>query len=209
MYCLLADFVLGSYFLLNIKTNLYLTPNTLSFERPVLATLTPSPWQLSTLSGGKRALQSGLFLSEPASDSLWATTAPPGEIFSITDNAGTSTALNIVRTDSKGGFNIISPSGKTLVISSVTDPDGTHIASFSDPTGGGSSHWAIVPMIQYPLTWTVPAWVQLTKSGNVPNLPDGIYRVSNRQSKAFLVLNESGRITMTTQQKEVSSTCSV
>jgi hypothetical protein len=117
-----------------------------------------------------------------------------GEVFAITTYdptallTDTNADFEIVRDDTTGECSIRSLSlHKMMNVSSYTDDENTLVVSFK--SGGVATRWEFIPSTPVTTNWTVPSWLVPTKSGTaIPNLADGVYRITNGQTKTFLAL---------------------
>jgi hypothetical protein len=114
--------------------------------------------------------------------------------------------IALSRDMAKGGLIIAAISDSTVLTGSTTST-----ASFTTRTDSLSQRWRMVPISADPRLWTEPSWLGRTQSGAIPNVPDGVYRVTSRQSNACLALDDGGddqgphEVVMTKTKIEVCS----
>ena len=73
---------------------------------------------------------------------------------------------------------------------SITSPVTGHADATVDltaPVFDFRQHWRIVAVASNK-TWTTPSWAEQTKNGSLPNVRDGVYRVTHSRTKATLAL---------------------
>jgi hypothetical protein len=89
-----------------------------------------------------------------------------------------------------------------------TDDENTLVVSLRS----GNTHpkeWEAIPVVPARRNWTLPIWLSKNNNG-IPNLADGVYRISNSQTKAILALGSHAEmpgtkgVEITGNLKEVS-----
>lgn len=213
----------GHYLLLNLETNMFLSANALNTaEEPLLLTPTPVDWSISSIPGtnSKRlsaAAAVPYFVVAPPADSIWASTADPGETFAIATNGklvpqDDSDRLKFTRDDTTGWYTITSVALKTVLgVSKSTDANYTHVVAWAFPAPGLTQSWRLIRATASPRTWSIPTWqvppttaqtiaaqakvgqktARQTTSATIANLADGVYRITNQHTKGYLVLSST------------------
>lgn len=127
-------------------------------------------------------------------DSSWAKLATPGEVFAITNvspgllatDEGAQFELEINK--KTGEFSVFSKRlQKFMGVSESTDADMTIVVSFKSGDGKPNG-WEFILAAPPQRNWTIPSWLVRNKMGNIPNLGDGVYRITNGQTKTCLAL---------------------
>jgi hypothetical protein len=165
----------------------------------MLLTATPTSWTITSISGStlKRITVSedaSCYVYAPTIDSSWAKLANPGEVFAITNvspnllanDEGAQFELNM--NNKTGEFSVFSKRlQKFLGVSSSTDAEMTTAVSFR--SGDGKlNEWEFILAAPPQVNWTIPSWMVRNKMSNIPNLADGVYRITNGQTKTCLAL---------------------
>lgn len=131
------------------------------------------------------------FLYCPSAASNWSNSTD--EVFAITNydqNAlasDTSSQFGLDVDASTGEVSIFAKSlSRTMTVSVSTDEEDTLVVCFK-PENEARKEWEFIPSIPANRNWTAPSWLAQNKIP-IPNLPDGVYRLSNGQTKTCLVL---------------------
>lgn len=189
-------------------------------QEPLLLTPSPSSWTVTTVPGSelKRIVSSddpNCHVYAPDANGIWANLSSHGEAIStikydpesVPTDAASQFELQI--DINSGEPAIISKSlQKALSVSSFTDDENTLVVSLRS----GNTHpkgWEIIPVVPANRNWTLPTWLSKNNNG-IPNLADGVYRISNSQTKACLALGSHAEmpgtngVEITGNLKEVS-----
>jgi hypothetical protein len=194
--------VTGTYYIRDLKSRRYLSRNSEKKQQePLLLTSKPTSWTVSRVSSVSGHDLRGITASDdpncvlfaPASESIWADLPSLGESFAITSYEnqiptsfeGAQFEIEVDLTT--GESSIMSKSlQRYLSVSAFTDDEKTLAASFTSGNGNPKA-WEFIPVVPANRDWPLPTWLLKNKSG-IPNLPDGVYRITNGQTKSCLAL---------------------
>jgi hypothetical protein len=161
-----------------------------------LLTESPTSWTVSTVGSGVKRIavtsDTNCFIYAPAIESSWAN-MDSDEIFAITNYsesiplADRNAQFQINMNLSTGEFSILSKSlQKTMCAFVSASDEETIVASFRSEISNFKG-WELIPVVPTHQLWSVPTWLSKDKS-SIPNLADGVYRISNGQTKTSLAL---------------------
>jgi hypothetical protein len=157
----------GSYLILNLQLNLFLSASTTH-----ILGATPTPCTLATVPGGRTISTGTGGLKASSGQAVIGSTPSP-----------------VLLTRDTAQYFLIQLPSASLFLTGNTDAS----LSFVGPSPKLAQQWRFIwipPASSVPVA-TIPGWLGLTRLGTIPNLPDGVYRFQHRKDNASVVVDDS------------------